>query len=68
MQRFAKVTSTGQTTIPKEIREQLGLEPGDTLSYEVQGDTAMVRKVGPFDIAWRQAVAKHAGRMGQPRG
>ena len=57
MQQYARITSKGQTTIPKEVRDQLGLEPGDTLSYEVQGRAVMVRKVERFDAAWQQAIA-----------
>jgi antitoxin PrlF len=29
----SKVTSKSQTVIPREIREKLGLGPGDTLNY-----------------------------------
>jgi antitoxin PrlF len=32
---FSKVTSKNQTVIPREIREQLGLKPGDRLRYTV---------------------------------
>ncbi len=54
---YAKLTSKGQTTIPKEVRRPLGLKPGDMLSYEIEGGVAVVRKVEPFDLAWHRAVA-----------
>lgn len=31
----AKVTSKGQITIPKEIRDKMNLNPGDTLNFKV---------------------------------
>jgi len=31
------ITSKGQTTVPKEVREALDLEPGDKLTWEVSG-------------------------------
>jgi antitoxin PrlF len=30
---FSKVSAKGQTLIPREVREQLKLKPGDTLRY-----------------------------------
>ena len=30
---IATLTSKGQTTVPREIRERLGLEPGDQLHF-----------------------------------
>ncbi len=33
----ATMTSKGQLTVPKEIRDRLGLEPGDKVEF-VQGD------------------------------
>jgi antitoxin PrlF len=32
----ATLTSKGQTVIPKVIREQLGLKPGDTIDFIIQ--------------------------------
>lgn len=32
------ITSKGQTTIPKAIRDRLGVEPGDRVDFVVQGD------------------------------
>jgi AbrB family looped-hinge helix DNA binding protein len=34
MQKVVKVTRKGQTTIPAEIREQLGIKEGDDLAVE----------------------------------
>ena len=34
---FSTITSKGQTTVPKEIREALDLEPGTKLRWEVRG-------------------------------
>ncbi len=41
-----KVTSKGQVTIPKEIRETLGVNEGDKLIFLVEGDKVLLRKVG----------------------
>lgn len=40
------VTSKGQVTIPKEIRETLGVIEGDKLIFLVEGDKVVLRKVG----------------------
>ena len=34
----ALITAKGQTTIPKAIRERLGLEPGERVDFVVQAD------------------------------
>ena len=59
----SKITSKYQVTVPKEIRDKLGLEPGDRLAWEVVGDEVRVKqlknafleragtiKVGPGDV------------------
>lgn len=40
------ITSKGQTTIPVEIRQKLGLKPGDRLLY-VEEDGKVVLRVYP---------------------
>jgi antitoxin PrlF len=38
------ITSKGQVTIPKKIREELNLQPGDVLSFEIEkGNKISVR-------------------------
>jgi AbrB family looped-hinge helix DNA binding protein len=53
----SKITSKGQTTLPKEIRDKLGVRSGDTLIYEVEGNAVRVRKAEPFDLAWHRAIS-----------
>ena len=44
---IAKITSRGQTTIPKLIREAAALRQGDLIAFELAGDHVVVRKVFP---------------------
>ena len=57
MSMTSKITSKGQTTLPKEIRDKLGVRSGDTLVYEVEGNAVRVRKAEPFDPAWHRAIS-----------
>ena len=38
------MSSQGQVTIPKAIREELGLEPGDEVEFDTVGDHVVLRK------------------------
>jgi AbrB family looped-hinge helix DNA binding protein len=40
----ATLTSKGQTTIPKEIRERLGLKPGDRMAFTLLSDGTVVMR------------------------
>ncbi|MFN3302621.1 MAG: AbrB/MazE/SpoVT family DNA-binding domain-containing protein [Roseateles sp.] len=40
----ATLTAKGQTTIPKEIRERLALEPGDKLTFTALSDGTVVMR------------------------
>jgi antitoxin PrlF len=51
MRKQAKVTSKGQVTVPREIRRRLGVNAGDRLLFEEDGDgvrVTAVRKESPF--------------------
>jgi AbrB family looped-hinge helix DNA binding protein len=37
-----KVTSKGQATIPKSVREILGINPGDRVSFVVRGNNIQI--------------------------
>jgi AbrB family looped-hinge helix DNA binding protein len=56
MTALSKLTSKGQTTIPREVRDKLALKPGDLIAFEMQGDAVQIRKVEPLDIGYLRAV------------
>ncbi len=35
--QLAKILGRGQVTVPRQVRRELGLEPGDTVVFEVVG-------------------------------
>lgn len=45
MQREARITSKGQITVPKAVRQALGLKPGDKVVFEQEGEEICVRPV-----------------------
>ena len=47
----AIVTSKGQVTLPRQVREQLGIQSGDKLLFEVTADGFQVKVVRGRDIA-----------------
>ena len=53
---LATLTSKGQVTIPKTVRDALGLRQGDQLSWELEEGSVRVRVVSPLDVAFLQGV------------
>jgi antitoxin PrlF len=41
---FSKVSVKSQTVIPRAVREQLGLRPGDMLRYRLTGGGVLIDK------------------------
>ena len=54
----SRLSSKGQVTIPKKVRDALGAEPGDTIAYEIQGDLVRLRRVDPFDADFHRALSE----------
>lgn len=42
-----RITTKGQVTIPKEIRDRLGIEPGDEIAFEETNTGYAIRKEEP---------------------
>ncbi|MBL4819068.1 MAG: AbrB/MazE/SpoVT family DNA-binding domain-containing protein [Deltaproteobacteria bacterium] len=53
----SKLTEKGQATIPAEIRRKLGLLPGDTVGFELEGEKVVLRRIQPFDYAYHKALS-----------
>jgi AbrB family looped-hinge helix DNA binding protein len=47
---LATLTARGQVTIPKAIREALGLRQGDTLRWDLEAGAVKVSPVAPIDL------------------
>jgi antitoxin PrlF len=57
---MAKVTSKGQVTLPKPVRDAIGLEKGDTVFFSVQDGYVVLAKIPNFlDLAGSVHVPPH---------
>lgn len=65
---MARIYERGQITIPKDIRERVGLHPGDELTIRVRDDQIVIRRArslfdirlpdtGEPDMTWSEARA-----------
>lgn len=49
---MSKVTKKGQVTIPKKIREAMGIRPGSEVNFQIHNRECVLRKVlrgSPFE-------------------
>ncbi len=46
------MTSKGQVTIPKRVRQALGITPGSKVEFDVQGNTARLKRVKGRPPPW----------------
>ena len=59
----AKVTSKGQVTLPKTIREKLSVHPGESIGFEEKNGNLVITKMveeSPFD--------RWVGKLGHLKG
>lgn len=65
MDASARVTSKGQVTIPKSVRDALGLDEGDEIVFRVERTRAIVAKTADF-LELAGAVAVPSAKRGTP--
>jgi antitoxin PrlF len=59
MPRYAaKLSTKGQVTVPKAVRQALGASKGDTLVYDVKGKIVTVERSEPFDALFHAALSR----------
>jgi AbrB family looped-hinge helix DNA binding protein len=56
-----RVTEKGQVTIPKNLRDEMGIDAGTEVRFERQADAILVRKV-EHPTRGRQIVERLRGR------
>lgn len=62
-----RVTSKGQVTIPKDVREKLGVQPGDEVGFREEGQGVVVYKSDENTHKQNAGLAlvKHLQEMGK---
>ena len=58
----ATLTSKGQTTIPKEIRDRLGLQPGDRMTFTLMPDKTVVMRMKTKSVMELAGFLRKKGR------
>ena len=64
----ATLTSKGQTTIPKEIRDVLGMKPGDRMTFTLMPDATVVMRVKSKSVSELAGMLQRKGRKPVPTG
>lgn len=54
----SRLSAKSQVTIPKEVRDRIGLKPGDSVVYEVRNGVIMLKRMEPFDAAFHAALTE----------
>jgi len=62
MTTAATLTSKGQTTIPKEIRESLGMKAGDRMTFTLMPDGTVVMRVKNKSVTQLAGMLHKKGR------
>ena len=61
-----RITSKGQVTIPKHIRDRLGIAAGDDVGFREEGQAVLVEKVEePKELNAGVALARHLRELGR---
>ena len=58
----ATLTSKGQTTIPKEIRDSLGMKPGDRMTFTLMPDGTVIMRVKSRSVLELAGTLRRKGR------
>ena len=54
--QISRVSSKGQVTLPKRVREAIGVGPGDAVAYDVNKGVVTLRRLEPIDLAFHAPV------------
>ena len=57
----ATITSKGQTTIPKAVRDRLNLQPGDRVDFVIQDDRTVLLKPATIDVTALKGLLRRPG-------
>jgi len=58
---ISTLTSKGQTTIPKQVREHLKIVPGDKLDFVIESEGRVVIRPAKLDVRELKGLLKRRG-------
>ena len=64
--QVARIGARGRSTIPKSIRDAAGLQEGDTIAFEIEGDHLVMHKVAPDQHKYLHGVGAMMGEWLSP--
>lgn len=59
---MATITSKGQTTIPKEIRDHLKLHPGDRIDFIIESEGRVIMEPSTIDVKELEGILHKHGK------
>ncbi len=62
--RISRVSSKGQVTLPKQVRDAIGVGPGDAVTYDVVKGVVTLRRLEPIDLAFHAALESTLAEWG----
>ncbi len=62
--RISRVSSKGQVTLPKQVRDAIGVGPGDAVAYDVVKGVVTLRRLEPIDLAFHAALESTLAEWG----
>jgi AbrB family looped-hinge helix DNA binding protein len=62
----SKLTVKYQATVPKEVREFLGLSSGDGIQWEIEDGQVVVKKLSKLDLEWQKSVEMTLSEWNSP--
>lgn len=63
---LSRVSSKGQVTLPKHVREAIGVRPGDAVAYQVSKGVVTLKRAEPLDVAFHAALERTLEEWASP--
>lgn len=62
----SRISQKGQVTLPKKIRQIIGVHAGDILAYEVNKEAVTIRRIEPFDAEFHATLSNTLDEWNTP--
>lgn len=50
LEEISKITAKGQTTVPKSVRQALGVGPGGRIAFRIEGNSVTLHAIPADDV------------------